>query len=185
MLNELPTEGELADAIESAARKAITKLFNDHPGHHYYYLSLITVGEAFAPNLAAWSVEALEEAVKCYVDKEDARFGLKWSYADSPGFCYGEEFFDVVKKLFAMRPGIESLHGAAWESEYELRLRAMETAMRNLDEQGLFGVGEQRLKIVINVEVMPPDFTNTLRAMRLNPPEAIRDWLAEAAEADI
>lgn len=31
-------------------------------------------------------------------------------------------------------------------------------------------------------EVMPPDYTNTERALRLNPPSALTGWLAEAAE---
>ena len=35
---------------------------------------------------------------------------------------------------------------------------------------------------MINVEVVPPDHTNTERAIRLNPPEAITQWLADAAE---
>jgi hypothetical protein len=29
---------------------------------------------------------------------------------------------------------------------------------------------------------MPPDEENTARVRRLNPPEALREWLAEAAE---
>jgi len=35
---------------------------------------------------------------------------------------------------------------------------------------------------VVNVEVMPPDATNVERAIRLNPPAALADWLSEAAE---
>ena len=58
----------------------------------------------------------------------------------------------------------------------------MEKAMANLDKEGLFGVGNQRLGIVINAEVMPPDYTNTERALRLNPREALTVWLEEVAE---
>ena len=53
-----------------------------------------------------------------------------------------------------------------------------------LDNEGLFGTGEQRLKIVINVEVMPPNYGNTLRALRLNPREALNTWLEEIAEEE-
>lgn len=45
-----------------------------------------------------------------------------------------------------------------------------------------FGEGDTRNNIVINVELMLPDYNNTLRAMRLNPSEALSDWLSEAAE---
>ena len=61
-------------------------------------------------------------------------------------------------------------------------MSAMEEAMARLDQAGLFGTGSKRAHIVINVEVMPPDYTNTERAKRLNPPEALVDWLKEAAE---
>ena len=54
--------------------------------------------------------------------------------------------------------------------------------MHNLDMNGMFGQGEQRLGIVINAEFMPPDFTNTERALRLNPKEALEEWLEEIAE---
>ena len=46
----------------------------------------------------------------------------------------------------------------------------------------MFGQGEQRLNIVINAEFMPPDYTNTERALRLNPQETLKEWLEEAAE---
>jgi hypothetical protein len=181
MSNSIPTEDELAGAIELAAKLAIKKLIAEHPGR-YYYLSLITTGEAHAPILAAWSHEALEEAVNKSPNKEEARWLLKWSYADSPLNCFGEEFFERVRGLFTMRPDVYSLDEKSRIIEYETRLRAMETAMSRLDHQGVFGIGRDRSHIVINVEVMPPDWTNTVRAKRLNPPEAIQAWLEEAAE---
>jgi hypothetical protein len=183
MTTPIPTESDLARAIASAAETAIRKLFAEHPGR-YYYLSLITTGEAHPPVLAAWSQEALEDAVKKHANSVATRWVLKWSYADSPYFCFGEEFFEPVRQLFAMRPDIHSLNNGTRNAEYELRLGAMEAAMSTLDQRGLFGLGKDRHNIVINVEVMPPDYTNTLRAMRLNPPEAARTWLEEAAEKD-
>jgi hypothetical protein len=45
-----------------------------------------------------------------------------------------------------------------------------------------FGEGEKRRSTVISVEVMPPDYTNTERALRLNPRGALlTEWLATAA----
>ena len=54
--------------------------------------------------------------------------------------------------------------------------------MHNLDMNGMFGKEQERLGIVINAEFMPPDFTNTERALRLNPREALNEWLNEIAE---
>jgi hypothetical protein len=58
-------------------------------------------------------------------------------------------------------------------------MQAMENAMIRLDREGAFGTGEARNKMVVLVEVMPPDWTNTERAKRMNPPEALIEWLAE------
>jgi hypothetical protein len=58
----------------------------------------------------------------------------------------------------------------------------MEAAMKRLNEEGLFGSGPERWSIVVNVEVMPPDETNTARGIRLNPAEALTEWFEEWAE---
>lgn len=71
-----------------------------------------------------------------------------------------------------------------WNAEFSLRLSAMESAMSQLDGDGFFGEGDARREVVINVEVMPPDYTNVLRALRLNPIGALNRWLDEAAELD-
>jgi hypothetical protein len=174
------TEAPLSEAIERATRLAVHKLFAEHP-ESFYYLSLITTGEAHAPFLTAWSEEALdEEAKRQGLPSTDL---LKWSYADSPYTCYGEEFFGEVNRLFDERPSMDHTRTEEeWSTEFDLRLTAMEAAMKRLDEQGLFGRGPNRDQLVINVEVMPPDRTNTQRAIRLNPKGALVEWLKEAAE---
>lgn len=178
----VPSQAELIRAITDAARKAFSSLFKTHPGS-YYYCSLITTGEAHPPALAAWSLEALTVAVATAKNPESKREMFRWSYADSPFYCHGEEFFHEVVRLFAKRPQMTSeITAEIWEAEYRLRLDAMEAAMSNLDKEGVFGTGAQRLKIVVLVEVMPPDRTNAERAKRLNPPEALNVWLQEVAE---
>lgn len=101
----------------------------------------------------------------------------------------GEDCFEDVNKLFDERPQTrlqegELYTGSTCEAEYILRLEAMESALARLDEKAIFGEGEERLAIVVNVEVMPPDGSKAERAKRLNPPEAIRTWLQEAAEPE-
>ena len=54
--------------------------------------------------------------------------------------------------------------------------------MHNLDVNGMFGNGVKRLGIVINAEFMSPDFTNTERALRLKPREALDEWLEKIAK---
>jgi hypothetical protein len=178
MLSDLK---ELTKAIEEATRHAFTELLERHP-EHFYYFSLITTGEGHSPVVAAWSREALEKAVANSADIEDAVWGLKWSYADSPYYCFGEKHFQKVNDLFAARPKMSELVGQERVKEFTWRMQAMEKAMANLNSAGLFGTGQIRNAIVINVEVMPPDSTNTDRARRLNPIDALTDWLAECAE---
>lgn len=173
-----PSETELKDAIYEASKKAISELFSKNPGK-FYYCALITTGEAHPPFISAWSIEALEKAS----NTQEERKALKWSYADSPYCCSGEENFTKVKELFSSRPEMTyDLSEKEWAAEYNLRLNAMEAAIAKLDAEGLFGSGEERNNIVINIEVIPPDSTNTERAKRLNPNEAIEAWLSEAAE---
>jgi len=178
-----PNEIDLRDAIVVAARSAFRSLFSLHHGN-YYYCSLITTGEAHSPVVTAWSWEALENATRGAENINEALFMTKWSYADSPYFAYGENFFAPVKELFRARPRISaSMSDDEWSHEFQLRLDAMEFAMTKLDREGMFGLGEDRNRIVVLVEVMPPDASNTERAIRLNPPGALVEWLADVSEA--
>lgn len=58
----------------------------------------------------------------------------------------------------------------------------MEEALHRCDMKGIFSLNQARSEIMINVEVLPPDYTNTIRAKELNPIESIQIWLKEAAE---
>lgn len=170
----------LVEIIQDAAYKAIKKLFQDHK-EKFYYCSLITTGEGLCPIISAWSEEALERTAKVEQDVERAKYYLKWSYAETPYYAYGEEYFEDVNRVF-----LERMRKLTTEKErdheIQLRINSMEKVMYNLDMDGIFGQGKERLGIVINAEVMPPDFTNTERALRLNPREALNEWLEEIAE---
>ena len=58
----------------------------------------------------------------------------------------------------------------------------MEEALHRCDMKGIFSLNQARSEIMINVEILPPDNTNTIRAEKLNPIESIQIWLKEAAE---
>ncbi|WP_410579427.1 DUF4303 domain-containing protein [Amycolatopsis sp. lyj-108] len=173
----IPTEADLADALTTAARAVVTDLFRDSPGHTFYYVTLTTPGEAFGPALSAWSREALAQRA----DADDVRY----SYADSPFSIVGEEYLKPVREMFAARPEVFDIaDDDASDAEFDLRLRAMETALRRLDDEGLFGVGVARADVLVLVEVVPDDEENVARARRLNPPgPALDAWLAYWASA--
>ncbi|MFD6065809.1 MULTISPECIES: DUF4303 domain-containing protein [Amycolatopsis] len=167
----VPSEAELADALTTATRAAVTDLFRDNPSHTFYYVTLTTPGEAFGPALSAWSHEALAQ-------RADAA-EIRYSYADSPFSIVCEEHLKPVRDLFAGRPEVFDIaDDDASEAEFELRLRVMETALRRLADEGLFGVGEARANVLVLAEVVPDDEENVARARRLNPPGAALDaWL--------
>lgn len=168
----IPTEADLADALTTAARAVVTDLFRDNPGHTFYYVTLTTPGEAFGPALSAWSREALAQRA----DADDVRY----SYADSQFSVVGEQYLKPVRDMFAARPEVFDIaDDDASDAEFDLRLRAMETALRRLDDEGLFGVGVARADVLVLVEVVPDDEENVARARRLNPPgPALDAWLA-------
>lgn len=178
----IQSERELAKVIADAAKNAVERLFRDNPDDTFYYCSLVTTGEGHTPCLTAWSRESLQKAVTAEGGDDEVRAELKWSYADSPFYPYAEDCFEEVKRSYTARSETGDRDSTSSEPELELRLRAMEAAMAQLDAEGVFGVGQRRLGIVIGAEVMPPDHSNVGRMRRLNPPGALNDWLREAAE---
>lgn len=167
-----------SSVIAESAKNAFEKLFQNN--EHYYYCVLLTTEEGLTPFVSAWSWEALKNLSEGHsVEYAQIR---KWSYADSPYYNFGGEYFQPVKMLFEQRPTIDHLDAEAWQEELDFRLSVMEIAMNKLDRSGLFAVNQPRESIYINVELMPPDSSNTQRALRLNKRENILDWIREAAE---
>ncbi|MET7324390.1 DUF4303 domain-containing protein [Streptomyces sp. NPDC005549] len=89
--------------------------------------------------------------------------------------AYGEEHLEPVRPLFEARGQLSDLPDDEADAEFELRLRAMETAMARLDAEGLFGTGADRHSVVVTVDV-PSEEGDDERTLRLNPPEALVDW---------
>lgn len=177
----------LAIEIADAARTSFRALFEN--GECYYYCTLYTTGEGHAPSISAWSWEALEvEANRQGVESDTPGSTIaeliKWSYADSPYCCFGDENFDNVKQRFTDRSFIAVLEDDEGNREFDLRLKAMELAMKILDDEGVFALNQLRESVCVLVEVMPPDEINTEIALRLNRAEspAMQVWLEEAAE---
>ena len=104
---------------------------------------------------------------------------IKWSYADSPYCCFGDDHFDGVKQRYNERPFIAELEYDDWNRELNVRLNAMELAMKMLDDKGIFALNQRRESVCVLV-----DEINTEIALRLNREESpvMQAWLAEAAE---
>jgi len=185
--NEIPSMGELKIAIKIAVKNAVTELFKIN--ENFYYLVLITTGEAHPPYLSAGSTEGLEKAYKKYL--EDYGYtpdnlkpnDLKWSFADSPYVFFGEKYFNDVERLFYSRPLMDYKSTTEeWNNEYNFRLEAMELALKELDEENVFERKDKRKHLFINVA---PDYLNVKNiALRLNNDEALKQVLEDDALED-
>lgn len=177
------TQDDLSRLIADAARAAFSELFL-YAREDFYYCTLVTTGDGLAPYPSAWSWQALDRQTAGDRNPETRKAFLKWSYSDSPYWLFGQEHFDDVAKAFSDMVNLHDLKNPdEYRQELERRLSAAEAAMALLDAELLFGAGEKRAGNVILVEVMPPDYRNTERALRLNRPgPALDAWLDEAAE---
>ena len=181
-------EQTLVEALKEATKKAFVNLFAQNPKEHFYYCTLVLIEAQGCPVVSAMSEEALDRVIKKYIEEykvedspENLRQDLKWSYADSPYNLYGEQYFTKVQQIVEERDA-KLQSDEYFEQEYEIRMNIMEKVMADLDQEGIFGSGEQRNRIVVAAEVMPPDDTNTSRVLRLNAKENLKEWLEEAAE---
>lgn len=168
---------ELVSIVQACTRLAFSELFGNK--EHFYYCVLLVTGEGYAPTISAWSWEALNrECAKQAA--EHLRGELMWSYADSPYYAFGKEFFLPVQHHLSLRPSIDELSDEEWDKEWQDRMLAYERAMKNLDEEFFWGQGETRKQVYINVESMPIEEADISRAIRLNPSsEILKDWLSD------
>lgn len=86
----------LTNVIADATRRALQELFTTYPKHRFHYITLSTAGGMVRPVLSACSAESLAQQLEeqgLEPDAEDA-LSLKWSYADSPFYAFGDTHFE-------------------------------------------------------------------------------------------
>ena len=68
-----------------------------------------------------------------------------------------------------------------FESKYNEWFDAMEIVMKKLDENGIFGTGDDRKRVFVYSEESPPDeefeSRDCERAERMNPQAIYKEWL--------
>uniref|UniRef100_UPI003BF8C49E DUF4303 domain-containing protein n=1 Tax=Stenotrophomonas sp. CASM106 TaxID=3111508 RepID=UPI003BF8C49E len=98
----IPTQDMLRDALISAIRTAVAEL--KETDEHFYYVALMTTGEALAPVLCAWSSEALQRTADAPFPLE-ASSDLKWSCIDAPtSMSAGRPSIRCTRYLLLVRP---------------------------------------------------------------------------------
>lgn len=151
-----------AAALAVAARTAFTAIREGAPEEDFYFFALYTTEDGSYVCATAWSEAALASAVRAS-RKRDKRTGiaeltqrLRFSAPDSP-------YHDTYGEGFAALPPGKKLHDVCFD------------ALRILDEDGFFGRGARRSKIIVNV--VYGDMSNErwmAHAARLNPLAALK-----------
>lgn len=179
-MNRKKYDEELVEAFVKSAGDAFSSLKENHKEQFYYFAFIFD--EGMHPYISAWSYEALEKSMMDNKITEEDKGWWKWDYSDSPYVVYGyDEFFCEVSELLDQRADKLS-DDELYDVEWEIRIASMEEAMKRLDQSGMFGIGDERENVVINVEIAPPDYSEYNRALRLNAASSLLSEYLEYCE---
>lgn len=171
---------ELVEIFVKAAGNAFFSLKENYKEQFYYYAFIFD--EGMHPYISAWSYEALDKSISDNKITDEEKSWWKWDYSDSPYVVYGyDEFFNEVSELLDKRAS-ELSDDELYDMEWDIRVNSMEEAMKRLDQSGLFGINDDRKRVVINVEIAPPDCSEYNRALRLNPESSLLSEYLECCE---
>ncbi|TDD92588.1 DUF4303 domain-containing protein [Actinomadura darangshiensis] len=170
---------ELATRLADSARVAFTQARRLHPGESFYCYALYT--DAFAAYIlpTCASEEGLCQIAKRYAEKsgrtvDEHAASLRWGPADSPYHLLGEEHFAGVLGLLESRDLPWQHADDAVDVEVDGRFDACFRALAALEQEGFFGHGAERDRVVVNVLQGDQSDESVLEnARRLNPPAAV------------
>lgn len=173
---------QLVCLLENAAESTFKALLEKNES--FYYFAFL-IDEAVSPYISAWSYEALENLIsELELSDETDKLEYKWGICESPYMAFEHDVHFKEVDEFLQENDIWSLSDDDFDAEFDVRLNSMEEALKRLDKKGLFGTGDDRKKIVISAEVVPPEYINTVIVQRLNPDDIIQEWLEFCAEPE-
>jgi len=173
-------ENLIPKKIADAARLAFDDL-KESTGEDFYFFALVTHHGETPPFVTAWlSQDALDRFLLENGESKESEDEYRWAYAESPYTRSGKEFFREVNELWKELPSIydDDISMERVDEIVEEKLSYMEKGIKSLDEEGYFGTGDVRNKLVVTVMVAEEDFRNTPFAKRLNPPAALERYLS-------
>ncbi|SNS70848.1 protein of unknown function [Actinomadura meyerae] len=174
---------ELADRLVVAGRAAFREARERNRGETFYSFALFS--DVFAAYIlpTCGTEEGLLRVAESYLAEfggtvEEQAATLRWSPADSPYHMLGEEHFEGVLELLNRRGDpwqrLDDPDRDAFDAEVGGRFEACFRALARLDEEGLFGRGAERERVVVNILQGDQSEESILdNARRLNPPEAL------------
>ncbi len=160
---------KLMQLIKAAAKTAFTNLINEYP-EMYSYFTVITPRECSSIYVSAVSRQARYRVAKESNFKRTID-DLAWSWDESlyKAYQYDEPYFQELKDELEMHAAaVAGADDNGKEEERIERLNSMIEAMHQLDEEGFWGTGEDRVRIVINAEIEGYTESSAINAKILN-----------------
>lgn len=170
---------DLVTRLADAARAAFTRARELHPDESFYCYALYT--DAFAAYIlpTCCSEEGLREVASRYVEEFGGTVAeqaeqLRWNPPDWPYHMLGEEHFADVLGLLQSRGDPWQRDDDGLDEEIDARFEACFRALTLLDDEGFFGQGADRDRVIVTVlQGDQSDRSRLENARRLNPPAAI------------
>lgn|GEM_PF-1297532 len=159
-------ESQLRKAIVKAGRAAFTALQKNHPSEHFYAFIFYTAPELGYLVPSSATEEALTRLASDPREQED----LRWSPCDWEYHLSGEAHFNEVNELLEA-DRVESARSEAERQErFDRRWSVFKQAILQLDEEGVFGTGDARAGVLVNIMWGDQDVVAHLQSAReLNP----------------
>ena len=173
---------------------AFRKIRTMRPDDHFYCFAFFTSGEFGYMASTASSYEGLEEVAQQYKQMEfyshkelgDLKRELKWSPGDSPLHreCGGiidslQGLMDQISQELQDTP-VENDDWSEFEAYVSKVNQAVESALGRIDAEGVFGIGDERRGIVVNLLMGDQDDWSRIEfAKRVNPLETVQMLIAD------
>jgi hypothetical protein len=179
--------------LARACRSAFSEVRSNHKNETFYCMGLFTSGSFryFVPT--AMTEEGLDQVTRKYKNYPQyateptdlLRFRLRWSPCDSPLHLEGERHFDefnteMMPSVYSALDDIDTEQG--WD-EFHTFVSHLENlvceVLTEVDQEGVFGRGEERDKSFISVLMGDQDESIVSIGRRLNPSKSFERFESE------
>jgi len=184
------------DELYTHGMQAFRRIRELRPGHKFYCFAFFTSGEFGYMGATASSYQGLEEVARRYKAHDgyqdrpldQLRKELKWSPVDSPLHTDPGGILDAVQATMdQVAAELDSSYkdDGEWENFeiYVARIKdSITNALRRLDRDGIFGQGQERTQVVVNLLMGDQTHADRIEfARKVNPPESVQMLINDLA----
>jgi len=176
---EAKARAKLEDELFRYGLAGFRRIRAAHAKERFYSFAFYTNGEYNYVALTASTLEGLEAVAQAYKEKpsykamsiEDLKLDLKWSPCDSPLHGAAEDVLTAVDPLMQAL----ATDGTSFDwYVFQVRL-CFANALKRIDAEGVFGRGENRKKVVVNLLMGDQSDEDRINfAERVNPSESVK-----------